>query len=130
MPSVTDSARRIVTAGVITVLLGVGTWAWARGLSGPYAFDDYVTPLGDPASQSVSAWQRTAAITLRPITKLTYALESETPLTSTASSRRVVSLLLLVTTAVLLMALLRRLEPGATPYVAVALGAVWFLHPI
>lgn len=111
-------------------LLGIGVWSWSRGLAGPYHFDDYTTPLGDPASQSLSAWQEHAAETLRPLTKLTYAIEAETALTRTPSSRRVVSLALHVVSAALLLLLIRRLAPGVPPFWAAVLAAVWFLHPV
>jgi hypothetical protein len=50
------------------VLLLAGLWAWSAGLDGPYHFDDFVTPLNDPASQSLSAWRQYLPLTLRPVT--------------------------------------------------------------
>jgi hypothetical protein len=41
-----------------TLVLLAGFWAWTFGLSGPFQFDDGVTPLGDPASASLAAWQQ------------------------------------------------------------------------
>jgi hypothetical protein len=111
-------------------VVAIGVLAWSRGLDGPYHFDDFTTPLGDPASQSLSAWQQNAGHTLRPLTKLTYAIESESPLTSTPSSRRLVSISLHVISAGLLLLLIRRLAPEASPIWATVLAAVWFLHPV
>jgi len=115
---------------LLIALLGCGLWAWSFGLSGPYHFDDYVTPLGDPASQSLSAWTRHLDITLRPVTKLTYALEASTTITATPAARRIVSLLLLTATAGLFLLLIRRLAPGASMLMTMMLTAVWFVHPV
>jgi hypothetical protein len=114
----------------IIALLATGVWAWSRGLSGPYLFDDHVTPLGDPASQSFSAWTQHVAITLRPLTKLTYALEAETSITNTPAARRVVSIVLLVASAGLLFLLIRRLAPDAALLTTTMLAALWFVHPV
>ena len=122
--------RRAVVAALLVALLGVGLWAWSRGFDGPYLFDDHTTPLGDPASQSLSAWGQYATRTLRPLTKLTYAVEAETAVTSTLAFRRLTSLALLAVSAVLLFVLIRRLTPGITPLWAGVLAGVWFLHPV
>jgi hypothetical protein len=111
-------------------VVAIGVFAWSRGLDGPYHFDDFTTPLGDPASQSLSAWQQHAGHTLRPLTKLTYALEAESPLTNTPWSRRLVSISLHVISAGLLLLLIRRLAPDASPMWGAVLVAVWFLHPV
>jgi hypothetical protein len=122
------SERALVAAGIIA-LLATGLWAWSRGLNGPYHFDDYATPLGDPASQSLSAWQRHLPLTLRPVTKLTYALEAETGIMDSPAGRRVVSILLHSVSAGLLLLLIARLAPGA-PIGAALLAAAWFVHPV
>ena len=62
-----DDARgqhggRMLLAGALIAVLGTGLWAWSRGLNGPYLFDDHVTPLGDPASQSLTAWTHDMAL--------------------------------------------------------------------
>jgi hypothetical protein len=121
---------RVLLATALVALLGTGLWAWSRGLNGPYLFDDHVTPLGDPASQSLTAWTRHVAVTLRPLTKLTYALEAETSLADTPAGRRVVSILLHCVSAGLLLLLIRRLAPGAALLAATMLTAVWFVHPV
>ncbi len=117
-------------AGALIVLLGVGLWAWSQGLNGPYHFDDYITPLDDPASQSLSAWQHHLTHTLRPLTKLTYALEAETAVADTPVARRVVSIVLHGVSAGLLLIVIGRLAPGTTRYGAACLATVWFLHPV
>jgi hypothetical protein len=122
-------ARTLLPVFLVAVL-GAGLWAWSRGLNGPYHFDDHITPLDDPASQSLSAWQHHLPRTLRPITKLTYALEAETVITSTPAARRVLSIALHGVSAGLLLLLFRRLTPGAPPFLSAALAAVWFLHPV
>jgi hypothetical protein len=127
---VTKRARTAVIAVAVIALFGTGLWAWSRGLSGPYLFDDHVTPLGDPASQSLSAWTQQFAVTLRPLTKLTYALEAETSITNTPAARRIVSIVLLGASAGLLLLLIRRLAPGAAWLTATMLAAVWFVHPV
>jgi hypothetical protein len=121
---------RVLLAAALVLVLGTGWWAWSRGLNGPYLFDDHVTPLGDPASQSLAAWTEHVAVTLRPLTKLTYALEAETPFGDVPAARRVVSVLLHSVSAALLLLLVRRLAPGATLITAVTLAALWFVHPV
>jgi hypothetical protein len=121
---------RTLLAAALAAVLGTGLWAWSRGLNGPYLFDDHVTPLGDPASQSLAAWAQHVGVTLRPITKLTYALETETSFADTPVARRVVSILLHTASAGLLLLLIRRLAPGASPVAAIVLAALWFVHPV
>jgi hypothetical protein len=112
------------------VLLLAGLWAWSAGLHGPYHFDDFVTPLNDPASQSLSAWRQYLPLTLRPVTKLSYALEAEAGLSREPVPRRGVSILLHAAAAGLLFLLIRRLAPGSAPLGAAVLAALWFLHPV
>lgn len=122
--------RAIVAAGLMA-LLAMGVWAWSQGLSGPYHFDDYSTPLSDPASQSFSAWLRHVPVTLRPVTKLTYALEAEAGFSHAPPARRIVSILMHAVSAGLLFLLIRRVAPGSTPPVLAALlAATWFVHPV
>ena len=127
LTSLLPKAARYAFVGL---LLASGLWAWSRGISGPYHFDDFTTPLGDPASQSLSAWRTYATRTLRPLTKLTYAIEAGSPITSSASSRRVVSLSFHVVSAALLFLLILRLSPNASPLWPTMLAATWFLHPV
>ena len=104
--------------------------AWSRGLNGPYLFDDVVTPVSDPASQSLSAWGEHLRATLRPVTKLTYALEASAGMSDEPPLRRVVSLLFHAGSALLLWILIGRLAPGVTSFGAAALAAIWFVHPV
>jgi hypothetical protein len=115
---------------VLVALLGTGLWGWSHGLTGPYHFDDHVTPLGDPASQSVAAWQRNVGHTLRPVTKLTYAIEADTLPTDTPFTRRVVSLLLHSVSSAVLFLLIGQLAPAIPPLAAALLAGAWFVHPL
>ncbi len=125
---------KLLWAAVTTLILIAGLWAWTSGLSGPYHFDDYATPLGDPASQSLAAWQQYLPVTLRPVTKLSYALEAEAGIGGDPAPRRLVSILLQVITAGLLFLLIARLAPDAAPrsatWGAVFLAAIWLVHPV
>ncbi len=121
---------RVLRSTGLLVLLTAGLWAWSGGLRGPYHFDDYATPVGDPASQSLSAWQQHLRLTLRPVTKLTYALEAEAGLSDAPAARRVISIVLHGVSAGLLLLLIGRLAPGAAPLGAAWLAAIWFVHPV
>jgi len=106
---------KLLWAAVTTIMLIAGLWAWTSGLPGPFQFDDHVTPLGDPASQSLAAWQQYLPVTLRPVTKLSYALEAEAGIGGDPAARRLVSILLQVITAGLLFLLIARLAPPQRP---------------
>lgn len=97
------------------------------GLDAPYQYDDYVTPLKDPASQSLSSFATALPNTLRPLTKLTYAVESSAGLTQASERRYVQSGLFLAATA-LLAALL--LHAGLSPTASAAVATLWALHPV
>ncbi|HYP87966.1 MAG TPA: hypothetical protein VEQ59_07425, partial [Polyangiaceae bacterium] len=102
-------------------------FAWLPALGAPYQFDDYNTPVGDAASQSLSNWWHLLPRTLRPLTKLTYALESSLGLSS-APARRLLNALLLSGSIWLLQALLQavaRLPAG----LALLLASLWAVHP-
>jgi hypothetical protein len=118
--------RAALAASALVVGLGI----WSTGLGGPYVFDDYATPISDPASQSLSAWGQYLPVTLRPATKLTYALEATLGLSDAPDARRVVSILLHGVSAGLLFLLISRLVPGVAPIGAAALAAIWFVHPV
>lgn len=122
--------HRSLLAFGAALFLAAGIAAWSTGLDGPYLFDDMATPLGDPASQSLEAWQTWLPQTLRPVTKLSYALESTAGISDRPDQRRLVSLVLFVLAAALLYLLITRLEPRMAPYGAVVLAAAWFLHPV
>ncbi len=124
------AARRWLTAVGILVALVAGFLVWSPGLNGPYQFDDYATPLDDPASQSLAAWTQYLPLTLRPLTKLSYALEADAGLTGRPAVRRVLSIGLLAAAALLLYRLIAQLQPGLAPLGAAFLTALWFLHPV
>ncbi|MFO0555305.1 MAG: hypothetical protein U0271_43415 [Polyangiaceae bacterium] len=101
---------------------------WGTHAQGPYEFDDWVTPLNDPASSSIGAFARLALKTLRPLTKLTFALESSAGLGDSAAVRRAVTASMLGAGAALLFALLARMRVGLVTSAGLAL--LYALHPI
>lgn len=101
--------------------------AWAPGVSAPYQYDDYVTPVKDPASQSLGAFASSVPGTLRPLTKLTYAMESSAGATS-APARRLLNGGLFLACAALLALLAR--TGGLDPGIAAGLAAMWAAHPV
>jgi hypothetical protein len=121
------SVRAVVIASALAVLAFA---AWSPGLPGPYQFDDYATPLNDPASHSLAAWAKHLSVTLRPVTKLTYALEAEAGLDGSPAARRAVSIVLQSIAAGLLFLFIARLEPGVAPLGAALAAAVWVVHPV
>ena len=116
--------RLWLVAGLALTALAL---AWAPGLGAPYQYDDYVTPLKDPASQSLSSWLAALPHTLRPLTKLSYALEASLGLVD-APARRVLNGALFVTAAALLCRLLR--TTGMPSFLALALATLWSVHPV
>jgi hypothetical protein len=102
-------------------------FAWMPALGAPYQFDDYNTPVGDAASQSLANWWQMLPRTLRPLTKLTFALESSLGADS-APARRVLSVLLLLGCVVLFKSLLERVArlPAA---LALLVASIWAVHP-
>jgi hypothetical protein len=121
--------RWLTALGVLAALVA-GFLVWSPGLNGPYQFDDYATPLDDPASQSLSAWRQYLPLTLRPLTKLSYALEADAGLGGRPGVRRAFSIGLLAAAALLLYLLIFQLQPGIAPLAAAFLAALWFLHPV
>lgn len=101
--------------------------AWLPGISAPYQYDDYNTPVGDPASQSLVAWWQAMPQTLRPLTKLSYALESSLGAMD-APSRRIFNALVFGVCVALVRELLRKV--GASALLALVLATVWALHPV
>lgn len=103
-------------------------FAWMPGFEAPYQFDDYNTPVGDAASQSLTGFWQHAPRTLRPLTKLTYALESSLGADS-APARRVLNTVLFAGCVILLKALLEAAAklPAA---LALLLASVWAVHPV
>ncbi|MGB7934920.1 MAG: hypothetical protein WCH04_22425 [Gammaproteobacteria bacterium] len=123
-------SKRLLWVAYTAGVLLAGYLVWSSGMSGPFHFDDHVTPLNDPASQSLSAWEQHLPDTLRPIAKLSYALEASAGISSQPAPRRVLSLLLHMIAAGLLYLLIARLEPGVAPFGAAFLAMLWFAHPV
>lgn len=121
------SPKRVVVVCAIAVLLGTAV-LWATRRSGPYLFDDWTTPVGDPASQSVGAFFGLVLRTLRPLTKLTYALESSAGLGERPEARRLVSDLILGAEGALVFALLSYLRTRIAA--AILLSFLVVLHPL
>jgi hypothetical protein len=117
-------------AVVIATALVIALLAWTPGLRGPYLFDDHATPVTDPASQSLWAWGQNLRATLRPVTKLTYALEAAAGMTQEPAMRRAVTLLFHAASALLLWILIGRLVPSIGSIGAAALAVIWFVHPV
>ncbi|MCC7463474.1 MAG: hypothetical protein IT480_13560 [Gammaproteobacteria bacterium] len=124
-------ARRWRLLAAALAVFCCGVWAWASGLHGPYHFDDHLTPRGDPASESLAAWGHYLPVTLRPVTKLSYALEADAAWSDRPAPRRAVSLLLHALSAGVLYLLVARLQAGAAAsWCARSVAALWFLHPV
>jgi tetratricopeptide (TPR) repeat protein len=113
--------RNALAVGLLTLTV------WMCVLDGPYRFDDHLVPLGDPASQSLAALSDHLTFTLRPLTKLTYALEASVGLADSAPARRAVSVVIHAVGAVLLALLLAHIADD-TRWGLLAL--VWALHPV
>lgn len=102
-------------------------FAWLPAWEAPYQYDDYNTPVGDAASQSLTSfWQRVPQ-TLRPLTKLSYALESSLG-AQEAPARRVVNAALFAGCALLFGALSR--VAGMPALLLPLVTCVWALHPV
>jgi hypothetical protein len=101
---------------------------WVARVQGPYHFDDWVTPVGDPASQSLSAFVEHLGRTLRPLSKLSFALEATLGWADQPAMRRVVSVLVHGLTSGLVFLLAARL--GAGLWAAAAASVLFALHPI
>ncbi|MFO0760016.1 MAG: hypothetical protein U0359_26260 [Byssovorax sp.] len=101
---------------------------WALSVAGPYHFDDFTTPARDPASASLGAFLRELPRTIRPLTKLTYAIEGSLGLGEVPWARRLVSIAILIGLGA---SLLRILKALAVPRALGALLVVAFVaHPI
>ena len=103
-------------------------FAWLPAFGAPYQFDDFNTPAGDPASQSLSHWWELLSRTLRPLTKLTYALESSVGAQS-APARRALNTLLFGGCVVLLKSLLEAVAKLPAD-LALLVASVWAVHPV
>ena len=103
---------------------------WSVGAPGGYHFDDAITPVSDPASQSLTAFVHHLPDTLRPATKLTYAVEASLGLDATPPARRLVTIAIHALAAALLCLLVAALAPALSPLACVALALLWSLHPV
>lgn len=113
--------------GVAALVVALTATVWSLLRAGPYRLDDFATPLDDPASGSLGAFFAHLRVTLRPVTKLTYALEASLGVTE-APARRV------------LTAAIHGLGAGAMTLLGVRLGVsrlgaalvalAWALHPV
>jgi protein O-mannosyl-transferase len=119
--------RRLTLFLLIALPLALLVCAWSPGFSAPYQYDDYVTPVKDPASQSLTAWIESIPTTLRPLTKLSFAIESSLGATS-AASRRWFNAALFGLATWLVYGLARFGGLGREP--AAALATLWALHPV
>lgn len=97
-------------------------------MRGPYHFDDAITPLGDPASLSVGDWTSHSTTTLRPLTKLSYAIEASLGIDDAPAARRVVSVAMHATAAALLALLLIALVESTL--LAGLVAVMWAVHPV
>jgi hypothetical protein len=112
----------LVVVGLLALAL-----AWLPAAGAPYQYDDYVTPVKDPASQSLSSFADSVPGTLRPLTKLTFAAESSLGVRD-ATGRRALNGVLFVISAALL-AQLARLS-GLGTKAALAMATLWACHPV
>lgn len=113
-----------VRVAIVALLLSL---AWQPAMQAPYQYDDTITPQGDPASQSLTSWAQALPRTLRPLTKLSYALESSLGARE-APARRVSNGVMLIAATLLLAALMQR--AGLARWLALALAALWAVHPV
>jgi hypothetical protein len=111
-------------------VVGLTFAVWIAGARGPYHFDDAITPLADPASQSLGAWARSAVVTLRPVAKLSYAIEGSLGLSEHPAARRATTIAVHAAAALLLAMVLLRLVPALGATGASLLALVWAVHPI
>lgn len=122
--------------GAAALLLLAAVPAWATSFAGGLQFDDWNVIADDPRVASLAAWWR-AMPGLRPLTKLSFALDHEAGLG--LAGFHATSLAIHLGAALLGLAALRRLEalsaggaaaPGRTPWAAL-LGALLFaVHPV
>ena len=111
----------------IVVALAILAAAWAPAWNAPYQYDDTITPLRDPASQSLQSWARALPRTLRPLTKLSYAAESSLDAISAPERRFFNGLLFVAATALLAMLIMRS---GVGTGLSIALALLWAVHPV
>lgn len=119
--------RRVLLTGA-GLAFAVGFLAYAARSSGPYHFDDWVTPVADPASQSLSAFVSNMTRTLRPVSKLSFAIESSLGLGALPWARRMVSAAMHGASAALLFMVAARLRAGLVA--AASVSCLFAVHPI
>lgn len=119
--------RRLYSSLLVVVALLAIALAWLPAAGAPYQYDDYVTPVKDPASQSLTSFARSVPGTLRPLTKLTFAAESSLGVLDAPGRRALNGVLFLISAA--LLAQLARLS-GLGPKAALALATLWACHPV
>jgi hypothetical protein len=128
--------RPTTIAATVVAVLTLAAWS---GFGGGYHFDDEAAAVCDPASQGLGGWADRLTRTLRPATKLTYALEAELGLGP--PERRVVSAVVHATGAVAMLLLLLSAprdqtlggaalaSPPLTVLAATA-AVLWAIHPV
>jgi hypothetical protein len=128
-PALPDDTQRAAWRSLLpAATAALVLFAWLPAFGAPYHFDDYNTPVGDAASQSLTSFWHLLPRTLRPLTKLTYALESSLGADS-APARRVLNALLFAGCVALLKALIEATAelPAA---LALLVASVWAVHPV
>jgi hypothetical protein len=113
---------RAVAIAVLTFVV------WVARVEGPYHFDDWVTPGSDPASQSLTAFAEHLGRTLRPLSKLSFALEAALGWGAEPATRRIVSVVIHAISSGLLFLLAARL--GAGLWAAASAAVLFAANPI
>lgn len=109
-------------------VFALGALVFAMGVRGPYHFDDWVTPVADPASQSIPHFFEHAFRTLRPLSKLTFAVEGSLGWAGDPALRRLVSVCFHAASSALVFVLAARLRSGL--WAAFVAASIYALHPI
>ena len=126
-----DAQSSVAPSRAVTLLAAAAAFlvlfAWLPAWGAPYQYDDFNTPVGDAASQSLSNFWQLLPRTLRPLTKLTYALESSLGADS-APARRWLNALLFGGCVLCLKALLESARVPAS--LALLVASVWAVHPV
>lgn len=108
------------------VILCLVALAWATALAGPFQFDDHNVITGYAPVHSLAGWWESLP-GLRPLLKLSYTLNWT--LSPSPFGFHLFNLLVHLLNGVLLLAWARRALPLA-PAAALALMALWLLHPV
>jgi len=115
----------------IVLLFLLCSLPWFLSIPGVYIFDDYITPLSDPASQGIGNFLEFFGLTLRPLTKLTYALEVALGVDS-VDFRRIFQITVHLLNTLVFFYILKRLYPEETgsPVLLLLAAVVYLIHPI